>query len=89
LFVSAAVVVVGQRVLGGNPLELSVCVFFFLFSLLCIAFLALRMCGEVKLSSAVFESNNSNTRQMGGKSECEVAFVLLDYQIVQPVNLQA
>ena len=81
--------VVGQRVLGGNPLELSVCVFFFLFSLLCIAFLALRMCGEVKLSSAVFESNNSNTRQMGGKSECEVAFVLLDYQIVQPVNFQA
>ena len=77
--------VVGQRVLGGNLLELSVWAFFLLlFSLLCIAFLALIICAEVKLSFAVFESNNSTKTQVGENMNAK-SFVLLDCQVVHVI----
>ena len=66
----------------GNLLELSVWAFLLLlFLLLCIAFLALIICGEVKLSFAVFESNNSIKTQVGENMNAK-SFVLLDCQVV-------
>ena len=92
LFVSAAVVVVGQRVLGGNLLELSVFFFcfcfFLLFSLLCIAFLALRMRGELSvlgsLRNLILIKRIVHIYVFAGKFNCRSTLPLCELCIVIP-----